>query len=437
MAHFGIVAPPAAGHLSGLGSLGCELKRRGHQATVFSGDRAENMTKRLGLPVYNYTDDAKVIRLIHRPLLIAAACVGMRISMSMRVRIAYWADQALRRLPGALRELQIDALLVDRTQLAAGTVAEHLGLPFATVSTGVLWNEEIGVPPQCTGWSYREGRWPLLRNRLGYTAWHLFLRPAIKTINRFRRDQGLKPLKEINDTFSPMAQLSQMCPELDFPRAHLSRNFHYIGSLAEGRPERTSDFPWERLDGRPLIYASVGTVHDGKCFNAFPKIAEACAGLDAQLVIALGKWRDDHPERDQAIRNLPGDPIVVGFAPQIALLERASLLITHAGANTVLEALSAGVPMVALPRAVDQPAMSARVVQAGVGVRASFNRFKPSALRRQIIQVLSDPSFRQRARHIGSALRAAGGVRRAADLCEQLLLGRQPSTASVPELASN
>ncbi len=421
MAHYGIVAPPAVGHLAGLGSLGCELKRRGHQVTVFSGERAEFMTQRLALPFCNYTDDDKAVRLIHQPMLLAASCLGLRISMVMRVRFAYWADQALRRLPEKLREAQVDALLVDRTQLAVGTVAEHLGLPFATVSTGVLWNEEVGVPPHCTGWSYGEGRWPLLRNRLGYAAWHLFLGPALTTINRFRRGHGLKPLKEVNDAFSPLAQLSQMCSELDFPRSHLPRNFHYIGSLSGGRPEQTADFPWDQLDGRPLIYASVGTVHDRRCFQAFPKIAAACAGIDAQLVIALGKWRDDRPDGGQALRNLPGNPIVVGFAPQIALLEKASLLITHAGANTVLEALNAGVPMVALPRAVDQPAMSARVVQSGVGVRASFRSFQPSALRQQILQVLSDPSFRERARRIGAALRAAGGVQRAADLVEQLL----------------
>ena len=78
---------------------------------------------------------------------------------------------------------------------------------------------------------------------------------------------------------------------------------------------------------------------------------------------------------------LAGNPIVVDFAPEMALLKRAQLLITHAGQNTILEAISQGVPMVALPRNVDQPAMAARVEYAGVGLRDSFGLTDPAILR--------------------------------------------------------
>jgi UDP-glucoronosyl and UDP-glucosyl transferase len=41
--------------------------------------------------------------------------------------------------------------------------------------------------------------------------------------------------------------------------------------------------------------------------------------------------------------------------------------LTHAGANTVLESLSAGVPMIAIPIGFEQPGMAARVAYQGVG----------------------------------------------------------------------
>ena len=101
----------------------------------------------------------------------------------------------------------------------------------------------------------------------------------------------------------------------------------------------------------------------------FRKIAEACIGVDAQLVLALGKW-NEHGEKWRAkLGTLPGDHVVVDFAPQLKLLDRAALLITHAGVNTVLEALSRGVPMVALPRTDDQPGMGSRIVHSGTGLR--------------------------------------------------------------------
>ncbi|MGK7940133.1 MAG: hypothetical protein AB4062_08290 [Crocosphaera sp.] len=47
------------------------------------------------------------------------------------------------------------------------------------------------------------------------------------------------------------------------------------------------DFPYEKLTGQPLIYASLGTIQN-RLIQVFQQIAEACLGLDAQLVISLG-----------------------------------------------------------------------------------------------------------------------------------------------------
>jgi hypothetical protein len=82
-------------------------------------------------------------------------------------------------------------------------------------------------------------------------------------------------------------------------------------------------FPWERLDGRPLIDASLGTLQNGRP-ELFAQIAEACAPLEAQLVISLG-----NPTSVPV--DLPGNPIVVAYAPHKPLIERATLVLSHAG----------------------------------------------------------------------------------------------------------
>lgn len=102
------------------------------------------------------------------------------------------------------------------------------------------------------------------------------------------------------------------------------------------------------------------------------------------------------------------------------------MLITHAGVNTVLESLCRGVPMVALPRSADQPAMAAQIAHAGVGLLGSFQRVTPWQLRALVERVLTEETFRQRAQDMQKALAAAGGVRRAADIAEQALLTRRP-----------
>jgi zeaxanthin glucosyltransferase len=64
---------------------------------------------------------------------------------------------------------------------------------------------------------------------------------------------------------------------------------------------------------------------------------------------------------------IPSNAIVVSKAPQIELLKRAALCITHAGINTALESLAQGVPMVAIPIGFDQPGVAARIAYHGAG----------------------------------------------------------------------
>jgi len=69
--------------------------------------------------------------------------------------------------------------------------------------------------------------------------------------------------------------------------------------------------------------------------------------------------------------------IVVSYAPQIEVLRRSSLCITHAGLNTVLESLSNAVPMLALPITNDQPGVAARIANKKSGVVISPDQASP------------------------------------------------------------
>ncbi|WP_039803282.1 nucleotide disphospho-sugar-binding domain-containing protein [Azotobacter chroococcum] len=101
-------------------------------------------------------------------------------------------------------------------------------------------------------------------------------------------------------------------------------------------------------------------------------------------------------------------------------------VIAHAGLNTVLDALVAGTPMLALPIAFDQPAIAARVVYAGAGLRASPLLARRSTLRRLLRRLLDEPAFAEHAPRIGAEARQAGGAERAADIVEAVLKSGRP-----------
>jgi zeaxanthin glucosyltransferase len=120
---------------------------------------------------------------------------------------------------------------------------------------------------------------------------------------------------------------------------------------------------------------------------------------------------------------------VTDFAPQRAVLARADLLVTHAGVNTVLDALTFGVPMLALPFAFDQPGVAARVVHAGVGLRVSPRLATAARIRAGLERLMVDPSYRQRAAVLGAEIRVAGGAVLAADIIEEVARTGRPVAA--------
>lgn len=118
---------------------------------------------------------------------------------------------------------------------------------------------------------------------------------------------------------------------------------------------------------------------------------------------------------------LPGNPLVVGYAPQLELLQKTTLAITHAGMNTTLESLTNGVPMVAIPVTNDQPGIAARIAWTGCGETIPVKSVNVAKLRTAIQKVLTEDSYKKNALRLQEAIKQAGGVSRAADIIEQVV----------------
>jgi UDP:flavonoid glycosyltransferase YjiC (YdhE family) len=236
--------------------------------------------------------------------------------------------------PDLLRRAGIELLLVDQVEPAGASVAEKLGIPFVTLSNALVTNEEPGIPPVFTTWPYSTSVAARLRNRVAYRFLATLTKPWRDAINARRREWKLPEYRTIWDSCSPTAHISQLPGCFDFPRLQLPPQFHYMGPWHDRNVRPEIPFPYERLTGRRLIYASMGTLQN-RVREVFREIAEACNGIDAQLVVSLGGG-----STPQQVGPLPGNPIVVQMAPQLELLIRATLVITHAGLNTALESLS-------------------------------------------------------------------------------------------------
>ena len=414
MAHFGIFCFPGAGHLNPMLALGRELQRRGHEVTVFQIADVENAVRSAGLRFVQIGRTAfppASLRKLDEEL---SRQKGVSVMRATLERINATARMVLEDGPDAVRGAGVDVLLVDQAEIAAGSVAHYLGIPFLNVICHPPVNASDQVPPIFFGWGFRPGVWARLRNRLGHRLLERLARSAIETVNHQRALWGLEPFGCTNEFYSEIGQIAQIPKEFDFPRGDSLPQLFYTGPFVDESARPHVQFPWERLDGRPLIYASMGTLQNGFA-DVFRTIAVACSGFNAQLVLALGGQLDP-----ASLGSLPGNPVAVRYAPQLELLRRSVLCITHAGMNTTLEALASGVPMVAIPVGNDQPGVAARIACSGTGTVVPLRRLSPERLRKAIHAVLTTPSYRHAAGKMRDVIQQTNGLQKAADLVIEL-----------------
>jgi MGT family glycosyltransferase len=193
-------------------------------------------------------------------------------------------------------------------------------------------------------------------------------------------------------------------PEAD----KLNDTIKFVGPAVQPRPH-DPHFPFDQLDERPLIYISLGTVINRNP-DFYRRCIRALGGMDVQVVMSTGRAvsQDD-------LGDIPANFIVRSYVPQLEILQRAAVFITHAGMNSVHEGLYHAVPLILAPQQTEQRLVANRVVELGAGLLLSSRAPSPSAIQQAVRRVLHEPQFCQRAAIIGESLRSAGGEVRAAD----------------------
>jgi UDP:flavonoid glycosyltransferase YjiC (YdhE family) len=203
--------------------------------------------------------------------------------------------------------------------------------------------------------------------------------------------------------------LSQFPAALDPSPFKTTRRYRppWLGAMA-GRT-RLPDWWGDRAG--PLVYLTFGTVigYLQDALDRFRTALEAVSALDARVLLTVGRKLD--PARLGAI---PANVHVEAWVPQQTVVGQAALVVCHGGSGTVLGALAAGVPVVAVPVFGDQFSNGQRVAAAGAGLTVEVARPagkagarrqpRPPQLTRAILEVLGDPRYRQAAEGIAAGM---------------------------------
>lgn len=304
------------------------------------------------------------------------------------------------KLLAAIQTIQPDYIIHDSQCPWGKCISQMTGLP-AICSTVIFVHTRqvlLNIPSNIIGKCCMY---------IGIKQAEMQLRPAAALLSEKYRI----PLPDPLDIFTNVEPLNIVYTSRQFqPSAHLvNDSFKFVGTSILPRPE-TSTFPFEQLkQDKPLIYISLGTIFNRQ-LDFYRMCCEAFADADLQVVMSIGQ----HISPDQ-LETIPNNILVRPFVPQLPLLQRTTLFITHAGMNSANEALYYGVPMIAIPQAGDQPWVARRIEQVGAGKQLSREKLSVKKLRRTAEEILANPSYAQASARIGETLRQAGGYQRAVD----------------------
>jgi len=433
MAHFGVVAPAFLSHYTTLSALAGALAGRGHRVTFIHRPDAAAYVRDPRLGFYAVGAQTHPAGSLAASLRLAAnpgSPLGLRRVIDDMARSTTMLCETL---PAAIEALGIDAILADQMEAAGGLVAESLGIPFVSVACALPVNREPGVPLPVMPFGYGTDERSMKMVEGSTRVYDWMMGPHRKAIEAQARRLGVAPRGMLHECLSPLAQVSQTVAEFEFPRKQLPAHFHHVGPL---RPLATggvdqgatlagpaqAPLPAIAAD-RPFVFASLGTMQGGRV-DLFKRIARACRQAEVQLLLAHCGGLNSGQEREL---ERAGADWVVDFAPQLAALARADAVISHAGWNTIMDAIAAGTPMLALPIAFDHPGGAARVRHAGIGIQASARFSGAGTLARHLRTLLRDPVYKQRLAPLAASVARAGGTARAADIVEAALgLARAP-----------
>ncbi|OGK35204.1 hypothetical protein A3F60_03780 [Candidatus Roizmanbacteria bacterium RIFCSPHIGHO2_12_FULL_39_8] len=179
-------------------------------------------------------------------------------------------------------------------------------------------------------------------------------------------------------------------------------SFKFVGPIIYDRNEKEG---LELLinSSKQLIYVSMGTVYNDD-IEFYQRIIKTFADKSYRVFISTGKYINQ-----KKLGTIPQNIFVKRYWPQLEILKKASLFISHGGMNSINESLYFGVPMILFPQIQEQRINSARVEELGAGIYYKHD-LKSKIFLEKVEEVIKNSSYKSSAEKIGKTLKQAGGI---------------------------
>ncbi|MBS1952560.1 MAG: glycosyl transferase [Cyanobacteria bacterium SZAS-4] len=315
----------------------------------------------------------------------------------------------LPRVLGDLKaETKPDAIIYGQMALWGRMLAEILQLPAVLIRPTYASNEHFNLLQVLHNTFYNEEQ---KQERSATFA------KANKEMHDLCKRYDIKPfpVTDAMDYAEPLTLVTQP-RTFQYEGDSFDGRFHFVGPCILPRPD-SSHFPFERIESKATLYISLGTAFNDKsefynmCFKAF-------GDTPWQVVQSIGNRL-----KLEQLDSVPKNFIVAPHVPQLDVLKRANVFVTHGGMNSVMEGLGNGVPLVVVPQSGEQMLSAQRVEQLGMGLALHPSDVTISKLQQAVEQISNHSSYRERARSLQQDIKSAGGYQAAVDAITTYIKG--------------
>jgi MGT family glycosyltransferase len=299
-------------------------------------------------------------------------------------------DNILPALLDVIREWQPDVILRDALDFAPYVAGDVLDIPHAVFSSWVIWPK----------------------------AWLQYM--VGKYIRQTRERYGVAPDPELE-------RLDHYLSLSFTPSGYQSTSgdittLHFISPQIVEDTIGSVQLPaWvDSLPSQPTIYISLGTMFT-QTKETYLTILRALREEPLNLIVALGGTLDPAVFGPQ-----PANVHIERYIPMSLIASRCDVIVSHAGANTVMTTLSHGLPMLLIPIGADQPLHALRCTELGVALRLDAEDLHTEDVRSSLYKLLEETSYRQMSQRLQQEIMTMPGLEYATELLTQLARERQP-----------
>ena len=304
--------------------------------------------------------------------------------------------------------LKMDEVAVNLVLEKIGSLQYDYVIHDSMLGGGSFIAKKLNLPAICSCTSFAMNKLPMPPNKLERGS-HPQLDNYLDEADRMSNDLNIEMPSIMNVFFKKEPLNIVFTSRLFQPQADsFDNSYKFIGPSIADRKEDV-DFEMDQLKNKKVLYISMGTINNN-LIEFYRKCIDAFKDKEFTVIMSVGNKLDIG-----AIGEFPGNFIIKNYVPQLEVLKRTDLFISHGGLNSVSEALYYGVPIISIPQANDQHMVTRQLIDIGAGIGLKMDEITPEVLYDTANKMLKDNSYKDACEKVRLSFIEAGGYKSGAD----------------------